>query len=129
MKRRLTLAMALIATSLLLSFMIGLPGKASEEEEINKLIESASTPEDHMKLADYYEKEAEKMEVKSSSHSSIADSYRTRARPLTEHFQLDQKKVYTELAIHCSNLSKEYKEAAEEYRAMAAEHKEMAEEM
>jgi hypothetical protein len=117
MRRSLILVIGLTATFLLSYFIIGVPGKASEEEEINKLIQTATTPEDHMKIADYYQKQAEKMEVSAHSHASMAASYENRGKPLPG------------LAKHCSNLSKDYEKAAKEYRAMAMEHKKMAEEM
>ncbi|MBI2486210.1 MAG: hypothetical protein HYW01_04475 [Deltaproteobacteria bacterium] len=116
MKRLLTLATALIATFIFLFFTVGVPGNASEEEEIHSLIETATTPEDHMKIAEFYEKQAAKMELKASSHASMADSYKNRGKPLPG------------LAKHCGNLSKKYKGAAEEYKAMAIEHREMAKE-
>jgi hypothetical protein len=105
----------LIATFLLFSFVMGVPGKASDEAEINKLIQTATTPEDHMKIADYYQKKAEEMEVSAHSHASMAASYENRDKSLPGP------------AKHCSNLSKDYKQAAKEYRAMAAEHRKMAE--
>jgi hypothetical protein len=117
MKKVLLLVTALIATFMFFSFMVGVPGKASEEEETHKLIETATTPEDHIKIAEYYEKQAAKAEVKASSHASMADSYKNRGKPLLG------------LATHCSNLSKRYREAAEEYKAMAMEHRKIAEEM
>jgi hypothetical protein len=115
MKRSLTLIIALISTSLLFSFIIGVPGKASEEEEITKLIQTATTPEDHMKIADYYQKKAGEAEVSAHSHASMAASYENRGKPMPGP------------AKHCSNLSKDYKKAAEEYKALAVEHKKMAE--
>lgn len=89
----------------------------SEENEIKRLIETAMTPEEHMKIADYYEKEAAQMEKKAMVHASMADSYRKRSKPLMG------------LANHCSNLAKKYTEAAKEYKDMAMEHRRMAEEM
>ncbi len=117
MKRVLSLVITLIATFLLFSFVMGVPGKASDEEEINKLIQTATTPEDHMKIADYYQKKAEEMEVSARSHASMAASYENRGKPLPGP------------AKHCSNLSKDYTKAAEEYKAMAMEHRKMAEGM
>lgn len=116
MKRVLPLVIASIATLLLFSFVMGVPGKASDEEEINKLIQTATTPEDHMKIADYYQKQAEEAEVSAHSHASMAASYENRGKPMPGP------------AKHCSNLSKDYQKAAEEYKALAKEHKKMAEE-
>ena len=122
-----SLVIALILPFLLFSFIGGILGNASEEE-IDILIETAKTPEDHMKIAGFYEKEAAKMEEKGYTHASMADAYETRLKPLTEDFQQDQKRMYTKLAIHCSDLSKSYREAAQEYRIMAMVHRKMAEE-
>ncbi len=113
----LPLVIVSIISFVIFSGVKEIPSTASEEEEINKLIETAATPEDHMKIADYYQKQAEKMEVEAHSHASMAASYENRGKPLPG------------LAKHCSNLSKDYKKAAEEYRAMAKEHKKMAEAM
>ncbi len=44
MKRVLPLVITSIAAFLLFSFVMGVPGKASDEEEINKLIQTAKTP-------------------------------------------------------------------------------------
>lgn len=117
MKMLLTLVTALIVTFMFFSFTPGLPGNASEDEDIQRLIETAATPEDHIRIAEYYEKQAADMELKASSHASMADSYENRGKPLLG------------LAKHCRNLSKGYTEAAKEYRAMAMEHRNMAEEM
>lgn len=107
----------LIATLMVVSFISGAIGKASEEEEMSKLIETASTPEDHMKIAGFYEKEAAKLEEKASSHAAMADAYKKRTKPIPGMVQ------------HCSNLSQKYKDAAAEYRAMASGHMKMAQEM
>lgn len=117
MKRMLQLVVALIVPLVFFSFVGVVPGSASEEVEINKLIETASTPEDHMKIEEYYEKQAAKMEQQASFHASLADSYKNRGKPLLG------------LAKHCSDLSKRYMEAAKDYKAMAMEHMKMAQEM
>jgi len=62
MKRILPLVTALIAPLLFLSLVGGVAGSASEEEESRILIETATTPEDHIKIAEYYEKQAANME-------------------------------------------------------------------
>ena len=117
MKRRLPLVTALIAPLLFLSLVGVVAGSASEEEESRKLIETATTPEDHMKIAEYYEKQAVRMENEAEFHSSLADSYKSRGKPLLG------------LAKHCADLSKRYREAAEDYKAMAFLHKKIAQEM
>ena len=117
MKRRLPLVTALIAPLLFLSLVGVVAGSASEEEESRKLIETATTPEDHIKIAEYYEQQAVRMEDEAKFHSSLADSYKSRGKPLLG------------LAKHCEDLSKRYKEAAEDYKAMALLHKKIAQDM
>jgi hypothetical protein len=116
-KKASGIVIILIVTLMVFSYISGVPGKASEEEEMSKLIETASTPEDHMKIAGFYEKEAAKLEEKANSHAAMAEAYRRRTKPIPGMVQ------------HCSNLSKKYKDAAAEYRAMASEHMKMAPEM
>ena len=116
MKKSIGLVAILIAILMVLPFLTGAPGNASEEEEIQKLIETASTPEDHTKIAEYYEKQAGEAERKANFHASMGEAYKNRGKPLPG------------LAKHCESLAKKYTEAAEEYKAMAIEHRDMAEE-
>ncbi len=113
----LVLGIALILPLLFLSSLEQSLSRTSKEDDINKLIETATTPEEHMKIADYYEKEAARMEKRARFHASMADSYKKRSKPLIG------------LANHCLNLAKKYGEAAKEYKNMAMEHRRMAEEM
>ncbi len=117
MKRILPLAIAFVVPILLFSFLGVVPGSASEEEEINKLIETATTPEDHIKIAEYYEKQVKKMEERARLHGTLADSYKNRGKP------------FSGLAKHCSDLSKRYTEAAKDYKAMAIDHMKMAQDV
>ncbi len=117
MKKMLHLIIALALPIMLFSFAGVVPGSASQEDGIDKLIETAKTPEDHMKIAEYYEKEATKAEAQARLHASLADSYKNRGKP------------FTGLAKHCSDLSKRYMEVAKDYKTMAMEHMKMAQDM
>jgi len=110
----LQLVVALIVPLVFFSFVGVVPGSASEEEDVDKMIETASNPEDHIKIAEYYEKQAKKMEEKAGLHASLADSYKNRGKP------------FSGLAKHCSDLAKKYMEAAKDYKAMAMDHMKMA---
>jgi hypothetical protein len=90
---------------------------AVEEEEIMILIETAKTPEDHIKIAEFYEEKAQKMENMASKHIKMGNSYRNRSKPMPA------------MVKNCSELANEYKAAAEEYKKMAAEHRKMGEEL
>lgn len=117
MNKMSQIVIALIVFLMLFSFIGVVPGGAAEEQDVDKMIETANTPEDHMKIAEYYEKQAAKMEQEASFHASLADSYKSRGKPLLG------------LAKHCADLSKRYMEAAKDYKAMAMEHMKMAQEM
>lgn len=117
MKSILPLVTVLAVTILLISCAKKVPGNVSAEEGITKLIETASTKEDHMKIADYYEKQAEIMEVMARSHASKALTYEGRGGP------------FRGPARHCSSLSRKFTKSAEGYKAMAVEHENMAEEI
>ena len=117
MNKMSQIVIALIVPLMLFSFIGVVPGGATEEEDIDKMIETAKTPEDHIKIAEYYEKQAKKMEEKAGLHASLADSYKNRRKP------------FSGLAKHCSDLSKKYMEAAKDYKAMSMDHMKMAQEM
>jgi len=117
MNKMSQIVIALIVPLMLFSFIGVVPGGATEEEDIDKMIETAKTPEDHIKIAEYYEKQAKKMEEKAGLHASLADSYKNRGKP------------FSGLAKHCSDLSKKYMEAAKDYKAMSMDHMKMAQEM
>lgn len=105
-----------VALILFLSIMMGAAVKAADEVDINKLIQNANTPEEHINIAEYYERQAAIMEKKSGLHANMAKSYKRSPKRRG-------------LAKHCSNLSEKYKEAAEEYTTMAVEHRKLAKEM
>ena len=114
----LPLVIASIVSILVLSWAREIPSNASEEEDIDKLIQTAKTPEDHMKIADYYQKQAKKMEEQASIHVTMGKMYENKGKPYSPV-----------IAKHCLNLSNDYKKAAGEYEAMAMEHRKMAEAM
>lgn len=101
----------------LIIFLVG-PNQiyAAEEEEIMILIETAKTPEDHIKIAEFYEMQAQKMQEKATKHSAMASAYKNRSKP------------WPGMVRHCTNLAAESKAQADEYNKMAAEHRTMAHE-
>ena len=104
----------LVFTMLIVPFMGGMLINAAEEEEIIVLIESADTPEDHIKVAEYYEVQAVQMEKMAKMHDSMGESYAKRSKPMSG------------MAKHCSTLSDKYSESAESYKSMAKHHRDMA---
>lgn len=105
---------AVVLTMLTVPFLGVIPTTAAEEEEIMVLIETAETPEDHIKIAEYYKEQAMQMEKMASMHKSMGESYRKRSKPMSG------------MAKHCADLSKESRDSAKKYNDMAAHHMEMA---
>ena len=113
-KKILPLSIALTASLILFSEIREVFGVASEEEEIIILIQTATSPEDHLKIADYYDKQAKKDEEKARFYASMADSYANRDKPLLG------------LAKNYSDQSKKYMEMAQGDKNLATEHRKMA---
>ncbi len=112
----------LIITSMLISLMFislfsELPSYADEEEEILSLIQSAQTPEDYMKIAEYYEKQAAKMDELAQYHKVMGENFKRRSKP------------WPTMVRNCEKLTEKYQKAAAEYRAMAQEVQEKAQEL
>ena len=115
-KPKFLIAVAML--SLLVFFTVkGISTGSAEEDDITSLIQTAKTPEDHMKIAEYYNNQAEQMEKMASQHESMGEAYKKRSKPMSG------------MPSHCAKLSKESKESADQYRAMAEEHEKMAHEM
>lgn len=114
MKKSILLLLAIMVTVLVLSLNRQTLTNAQEEVDITVLIETADTPEDHLKIAEYYEEQAVMMEKKATLHASMAKAY--------------QGGKMTGMTTHCEKLAKDSTASAEQYREMAAEHRKMAQE-
>jgi hypothetical protein len=108
--------MITIATLMILAFFSvrAVPTFSEEDTDITNLIQTADTPEDHMKMAEYYNEQAEQMNQMAQMHESMGEAYSKRSKPMTG------------MANHCAKLSKDSKESAAQYKAMAQEHEMMA---
>ncbi|MEW6144112.1 MAG: hypothetical protein AB1598_03730 [Thermodesulfobacteriota bacterium] len=115
MKKSMLILAALMISLLVLSLNRQVSTSATEEVDITELIKTAKTPEDHIKIAEYYEEQRAIMEKQASLHESMAEAY--------------EGTKMTGMTNHCENLSKEFKQSAEQYKAMAEEHEKMAQEM
>jgi hypothetical protein len=112
MKRSMLLLAAFAAALWVFSHYRETPTSAQEETDITVLIETADTPEDHLKIAEYYEEQAVMMEKKATLHEAMAKAY--------------QGGKMAGMPTHCDKLAADSKASAEQYREMAAEHKKMA---
>jgi len=93
-------------------------------KQAKALAATAKTPEDHMKLAAYFNREADRLEADAKDHEELAQIYRlypstfgggkTGGNPQTRTFE------------HCEATAKSLREAAKSSRELAAEHERMA---
>ena len=114
MQKLTLLSIVLLLPVLLFSFIREVSGLTSEEEEIIILIQTATSPEDHRKIADYFDRQAKMDEERARFYASMADSYANRDKPLLG------------LAKYYSDQSKKYMEMAQGYKNLAVEHRKMA---
>jgi hypothetical protein len=89
------------------------------KQQVKTLIKTASTPEDHMKLARYYWYEADKLKSEAKDHEEMkAEYYQDPSRhPVPK---------WPTLGVHCKDLAGYYAKAAKEAEQMASMHEEMA---
>jgi hypothetical protein len=89
--------------------------------ELKKLIATASTPQDHERIAKHFDAKAAQYETDAKDHEELAAEYE--AKP-TGHEQKHPMSGLT--AEHCRYFAKEARRAAEEARKVAADHRAMA---
>jgi hypothetical protein len=116
MKKPMLFIAALSLALLVLSYNKQAQTNATEEEDITTMIATAKTPEDHMKISQYYEDQAAMMEKNAVLHESMAKAYMQRGK-------------MPGMSKHCENLVKDSKASAAQYKDMAEAHKKMAQQM
>lgn len=84
-------------------------------QEVKQLIKTAKTPEDHMKLAHYYQYEADKFKSEAEEHKEMSAEYA--GRPLPKGYPMSE---------HCNDLSGYLTRAAQKAEKLASMHEEMA---
>jgi len=95
--------------------------KELSKKELKTLLETASTPQDHMRLASYYEAKAVKYEADAAEHIDLAKMYR--AHPTVSEYK---HPMAPETAAHCDYVAEQLKKAATEARNLSVEHRKMA---
>lgn len=96
---------------------------AITNKRVRALVASAKTPEDHMRLASYFNQEADRMEADAKGHEELAGVYRQ--SPNTFMPKGGGAGVFR-TAEHCDSAAKSLREAAKSLRELAAEHDQMA---
>ena len=130
MKNSILSAKQMIASSMLLGVLIAASaGQAPAVEakgelsskEVKALVVSASTPADHLKLAQYYSAMAAKHDAEAQEHEALVVAY-------TQNPQLGASNhpMAPNTSDHCKYFAAHCRKAANEMRAMADAHEAMA---
>ena len=93
--------------------------------QVKALIASAKTPDDHRKLAAYFNQEADRLEADAKGHAELADAYRQHPHSTGGGKQSGAGSIF-QTAEHCDSAAKSLREAAKDLRELAAEHEQMA---
>jgi len=97
------------------------PSKPSlTTKELKQLIATAKSPEDHLKIAAYYEEEAQKLDEKKKEHTEMGDEYDRNPQRYPSKLALGQ---------HCRNLAGYYGLAEQKALELAGMHEEMAKQL
>ena len=91
------------------------------KKQVKELAVTARTPEDHMKLAAYYNQEAAALEAEANEHEALAANYRGLPATTGSKAMMGGK-----TAEHCAYFAKSVREAAKADRGIAAEHEDMS---
>lgn len=122
-----TLAVALTAVVLTSSAALARGSPAPEMERLSKkqvkaLVANAKTPEDHLRMATYFEAEAARMDAEAEEHDELAKEYRRNPLPAASKLRMSPRS-----AEHCEFFAKSARDAAKAARDLAAEHRAMPE--
>ena len=111
-----TRTLVLLATAALLTTPFA-TAQALGKAELKKLIATASTPQDHERIAKHFDAKAAQYEADAKDHEELAAEYKAR-QPRAEAPGMT--------AEHCLYVAQGARRAAEEARKVAADHRAMA---
>lgn len=113
-----------VVAVMVLSLSVAAPAAAAQtlsKAELKKLIATASTPQDHERIAKHFDAKAAQLDQEAAEHEALAAEY---TRNPTGH-QLKHP-MSGQTAEHCKLFAAKFREAAKEARQLAADHREMA---
>lgn len=118
-KVRSMLAMALVIAVFAMAPQFAMAQATSQAPEIAKLIATAKTPEDHIKIAKFYEQQAKKAREKATELRTFSNCYMKKARER----QLPQGRRECNLQVF------QYQKIAQEDQNLAKMHLEIAKQL
>ena len=96
-------------------------GQILKKADLKKLIATASTPQDHERIAKHYDAKAVELEAEAKEHDELAASYK--ANPNMHEMKHPGS---PQTASHCESMARSTRAAAQEARQLAEDHREMA---
>ena len=91
------------------------------KKEAKALVATAKTPGDHMKLARYFNEEADRLEAEAKDHEELAQEYRNHPSAMAMKTPMSPNS-----AEHCVYFAKAARDAAKAARELANSHEQMA---
>ena len=116
----ITRNLALLATAALLTTPFA-TAQVLGKAELKKLIATASTPQDHERIAKHYDAKAVELEAEAKEHDELAAAYKANPN-MHEMKHPGSPQTYS----HCERMARSTRAAAKEARELAADHREMA---
>lgn len=115
-----------VAFSLLCWLTLAPPADAADKRSLSKkelktLIATAKSPADHMKLARYFNEEADRLEAEAKEHEELAEEYRKNPSAISMKTPMSPNS-----AEHCLYFAKAARDAAKAARELASSHEAMA---
>jgi hypothetical protein len=93
------------------------------KKQVKALIGTASTSADHLKLAQHFSQEADRLEAEAKEHEELAQEYRRNPTAMAMKNPMSARS-----AEHCKYFAKAARDAAKADRELAGSHEEMAKE-
>jgi hypothetical protein len=91
------------------------------KDEVKEFSAAAATPADHLRLATYFNNEADRFDAEAAEHDALANLHRTRTNPIAEKHAMSGN-----TAGHCDYFAKSARAKAKVNRELAAHHELMA---
>ncbi len=93
------------------------------KKEVEKLTATAKTPEEHLRLSQYFTREADRLDAESREHEKLAEEYRNSP---SSQAMAAKSPMGPRTAAHCEFFAKATREAADKADELAASHLQMA---
>jgi len=123
-RRKLQAALTIISLTFLVFLTVGNTEAerrpSLSKKEVKALIASAKTKEDHLKLADFYQSEAARLEAEAKDHDEMAEMYRKNPTAMA----VKHPEAFGE--GHCKEIARRYRESAAKTQELAAMHGQLA---